>query len=164
MQNKENNYAFIDGQNLNLGIQAMGWKLDWSKFRVYLKDKYKVQTAFVFLGYMPEQQNLYRSLQMKGYVLVFKPVITGGDGVVKGNVDADLVLQAMIEYNNYDKAILVSSDGDFQCLVRYFNENDKLKIVMSSYIKTCSKLLKKAAKEKIMFMDNLRKKLEYIQK
>jgi len=46
-------------------------------------------------------------------------------------------------------------------LVKYLYENGKLKIVISPYTKTCSVLLKKSAKEKIVFMDNLRKKLEF---
>lgn len=76
-------------------------------------------------------------------------------------IDADLVLQAMIDIPNYDKAIIVSSDGDFYSLVKYLYQNNKLRFVMSPYIKTCSTLLKKEAKERIVFMDNLRKKLEY---
>ena len=32
---------------------------------------------------------------------------------------------------------------------------------MSPYVKTCSVLLKKTARERIVFMDNLKKKLEY---
>lgn len=42
-----------------------------------------------------------------GYVLVFKPTLELPDGTVKGNVDTELVLHAMIQYKNYDKAILV---------------------------------------------------------
>jgi len=26
-----NNYAFIDSQNLNLGVLSLGWKLDYKK-------------------------------------------------------------------------------------------------------------------------------------
>jgi len=70
----------------------------------------------------------------------------------------------MIDYKKYDKALIVSSDGDFYSLVKYLYKNDKLKLVMSPYVKTCSVLLKKTAKEKIIFMDNLRKKLEYKKK
>ena len=43
MKKPGNNYAFIDSQNLNLGIQKLGWKLDYRKFRVYLKEKYNIQ-------------------------------------------------------------------------------------------------------------------------
>ena len=40
---KENNLAFIDGQNLHLGTKEEGWKVDLIKFRIYLKEKYKVE-------------------------------------------------------------------------------------------------------------------------
>lgn len=46
------NFAFIDSQNLNLSIRAMGWKLDFKRFRTYLKDKYDVSKAFLFIGYI----------------------------------------------------------------------------------------------------------------
>lgn len=156
-----NNYAFIDSQNLNLGIQSLGWKLDFAKFRRYLKEKYDVATAYFFIGYVSVNQSLYSSLQKNGYVLVFKPVVPNQNGEVKGNIDADLVLQSMIDYKNYDKAVIVSSDGDFYSLVKYLSDNNKLRIVMSPYVKTCSALLKKSAKDKIAFMDNLKVKLEY---
>ena len=93
--------------------------------------------------------------------MIFKPVIPDQDGNVKGNIDADLVLQAMIDYQNYDKAIIATSDGDFYSLAKYLYNNNKLKKVISPYVKTYSVLLKKSAKEKIVFMDKLKKKLEY---
>ena len=158
---KENNFAFIDSNNLYLGIQSLGWKLDFVRFRRYLKEKYNVRVAYLFIGYIQENQVLYSSLQKAGYVLIFKSVFSNINGDVKGNVDADLVLQTMIDYKNYDKAVIVTSDGDFYSLVKYLYENGKLKIVISPYTKTCSVLLKKSAKEKIVFMDNLRKKLEF---
>ena len=85
------NYAFIDSQNLNLGIKNLGWKLDFTRFRIYLKEKYKVEVAYLFIGYIPENQDLYDSLQKAGYILKFKPVLPNKDGSHKGNVDADLV-------------------------------------------------------------------------
>lgn len=160
----KNNYAFIDSQNLNLGINKLNWKLDFKKFRVYLKEKYKVSQAFLFIGFIPENQDLYSSLQKDGYILIFKPVLFNGERQPKGNVDADLVLQTMIEFDNFDQAIIVSSDGDFYCLVKYLYEKGKLARVISPDVKNCSKLLKKTAKEKIVFMDNLRNKLEYLAK
>lgn len=160
MKQKENNYAFIDSQNLNLGVQSLGWKLDFARFRRYLLEKYGVSTVYLFIGYVPQNQKLYSQLQRMGYVLVLKPTIPDIDGNIKGNVDADLVLQAMLDYNNFDKAIIVTSDGDFYSLVANLYENKKLKFVMSPYVKTCSHLLKKSAKEKIIFMDNLKDKLE----
>lgn len=164
MSNKKSNYAFIDAQNLHLGIQSLGWHLDHKKFRRYLAEKYHVEVAYLFIGYIAENQDLYSALQEAGYVLVFKPILSDEQGEVKGNVDADLVLQAMIDYKKYDKAVIITSDGDFYSLVKYLYRHEKLERVMSPYIKTCSVLLKKTAKEKIVFMDNLRKKLEYNKK
>jgi len=158
------NYAFIDSQNLNMGIKNLGWKLDFKRFRIYLKDKYNVSVAYIFIGYAPTNQDLYSNLQKSGYVLVFKPTIPDKDGNLKGNIDADLVLQAMVDYENYKKAIIITSDGDFYSLVKYLYEHGKLLAVISPYVKTCSVLLKKSAKEKIIFIDNLRKKLEYMKK
>lgn len=63
MEKKENNYAFIDSQNLNLSIRAQGWVLDYKKFRKYLEDKYGITKAFLFLGYVPQNQDLYTALQ-----------------------------------------------------------------------------------------------------
>lgn len=53
------NYAFIDSQNLNLGVRDQGWQLDFRRFRVYLKDKYNVVKAYLFLGYLEEHEKLY---------------------------------------------------------------------------------------------------------
>lgn len=122
---KKGNYAFIDSQNLNLSINSLGWKLDFKKFRVFLKDKYKVQKAYLFLGYVGENESMYEGLKKAGYELIFKPTLEQG-GVVKGNCDAELVLKCMVELRKFEKAIIVSGDGDFHCLVDYLRSKGKL--------------------------------------
>lgn len=160
MKNRENNFAFIDSQNVHKGAQRdLGWALDWARFRVYLKHKYDITTAYLFIGFMPEHNDMYDELQKAGFILKFKPVLpNGGDGV-KGNVDADLVLQAMIDYSDYDHAVIISSDGDFYSLARYLYDNKKLLAVLSPHRKTCSSLLRKSAKDKMVYMDKLESKL-----
>jgi len=166
MPPRPNNYAFIDGQNLNLGIKSLGWKLDHFRFRVYLKDKYNISIAYIFIGYIQENQDLYDTLQKAGFILKFKPVLPDKDGKHKGNVDADLVVQAMIDFyeNHFDKALIITSDGDFYSLVRFLYQHERLEKVMSPYKQTCSSLLMDTAKEKLVFMDNLKEKLEYNKK
>lgn len=131
MKNQQaNNYAFIDSQNLNLGLRSMGWKVDYKKFRLYLKNKYNVAKAFIFIGLVPNNQQLYTELQSSGFILVFKPTVRyfeNGKETVKGNVDAELVLHAAaIEFGNYDQAVIVSGDGDFSCLIQYLQDKGKL--------------------------------------
>ena len=69
------NYAFIDSQNLNLGIQKMGWKMDWRKFRAYLKDVHKIEKAYMFIGYLPDNEKLYDQMHELGYLIVLKPTL-----------------------------------------------------------------------------------------
>ncbi len=160
MKKPQNNYAFIDSQNLNLSIHSQGWILNFRKFRQYLHDKYGITKAFLFIGYVYENQDLYTSLQKDGYILVFKPTLELPSGKVKGNVDAELVLHAMIEYKNYDKALIVTGDGDFYCLVDYLRKNDKLLRLMIPNKNRFSSLFRKIMPH-IAFMNDLRSKLEY---
>ena len=67
----------------------------------------------------------------------------------------------MIDYPRYERAVIVTSDGDFACLVRYLYDQGKLERVLSPNRKGCSVLLKKAAREKIGFLDEARGRLEY---
>lgn len=156
-------YAFIDSQNLNLGVRSQGWKLDYKKFRLYLKNKYNVEQAFMFIGLVDNNQGLYTDLQQAGFTLVFKPTVRylqDGKQTVKGNVDAELVLWAAARvYGEYDRAIIVSGDGDFNCLHEYLAEKGKLLHIIVPN-KTYSKLLKKFNRFIVRF-DLLRGKLEY---
>jgi uncharacterized LabA/DUF88 family protein len=127
-RNSQKIYAFIDSQNLNLAVHALGWKLDFRRFLIYLKSKYNVTKAFLFLGYIPENKDLYDHLKNCGYEIVFKPTVkTSKKDATKGNVDAELVLHsAKIQFPNYQKAIIVSNDGDFYCLIEHLKDENKL--------------------------------------
>jgi uncharacterized LabA/DUF88 family protein len=154
------NTAFIDGQNLYSGIKSLGWTLDTQKFRVRLEQKYGVTRAVYFVGHMPGNQKLYQALKRQGYELAFKPVVASLGHLPKGNVDADLVLRAMIEYPTYDRAVIVSGDGDFYSLVAYLNSMGKLGSVLAPNRAYCSKLLRKAAGSKIEFIEDARALVE----
>jgi uncharacterized LabA/DUF88 family protein len=159
MRKKQNNYAFIDSQNLNLSIRDLGWILDFQRFRRHLLETFGVTKAFLFIGYVPGNQQLYTSLQKCGFILVFKPTLILPSGKVKGNVDAELVLHTMIEYENYEKALIVTGDGDFHCLVEYLIKQDKLlKLIIPNRYKYSS-LLRKFMPY-ILFMNEMKPKLE----
>jgi uncharacterized LabA/DUF88 family protein len=146
-----------------LGVLSAGWKLDFAKFRRYLKDVYRVEQAYLFIGQMPENQQLYFYLQRSGFTLVFKPTqhyFKDGKKTVKGNVDAELVLYSAAKlFNEYDEAIIVSGDGDFLCLYEYLEEKDKLLKVLVPNKGKYSKLLKPFI-HKMDYISTKRNKLE----
>lgn len=153
-------YAFIDSQNLNLGVQKTGWKMNWKKFREFLQNKYGVSKAFMFVGYVQAQEDLYKKLHEAGYTVVLKPTKEMPDETVKGNVDAELVLYASAKfYNQYDKAIIVSGDGDFYCLVEYLIEKNKLLHLMAPNAQYSSLL--RQFDQYVVRIDKLRRELEY---
>ena len=160
---KQTIYAFIDSQNLNLGVKSQGWKLDFRKFRQYLRNKYNCEKAYLFIGHLDGNEALYTFLQEAGYVLIFKPTLEqkiNGKIKIKGNVDAELVLHSMIQYKNYDKAIIISGDGDFHCLIEYLVEKSKLLKILAPTNHYSSLLRKFNNKNYIVRIDLLRSSLE----
>lgn len=159
--NTENNYAFIDGNNLYLGAKTQDIKLDYRRLRLYLTHKFNVTKAFIFIGYDPERTQLYASLHNAGFILVHKPTVKyyeNGKQTMKGNVDAELVLHcAAIEYENYDKAIIVTSDGDFRCLLGFLKDREKLGRVIAP-TRFYSSLLQKF-RDDIVLLSTIRKKV-----
>jgi len=181
------NYAFIDSQNLNLGVQKVGWKMDWKKLREHLSKEYNVTTAYLFIGYMVENESMYEQLHESGYLIVLKPTVNTNETPqtpvisrpeqspkvststeeqtdtvrrpVKGNVDAELVLYALKELPNYKKAIIVSGDGDFYCLAEYLAEKKRLLKIMTPNWQYSSLL--KPYESYIVRIDKLKKELEH---
>jgi uncharacterized LabA/DUF88 family protein len=179
-------YAFVDSQNLNLGTQLAGWKLDWRKFLEYLKKEHGVTRAYLFIGHKVEHEAMYEQLHDLGYSVVLKPTIetaalanpqtyhdqkiadkapkdkSGEDlpkPVVKGNVDTDLVLYVMKELPNYDQAVIVSGDGDFLALIEYLDERQKLRAILTPNWKYSSLL--KPFDKNIIRLDQHRRELEH---
>ena len=144
MDKKKKNVAYIDAANLHKGIASLGWKLDYGRFRIWLKEKYRVEVAYLFIGLIPRNKDLYTRLQKYGFTLIFK-VVYDGFGKAKGNCDADLVIQAMqdVYEADFEKAILVTSDGDYAPLVAFLLARGKLQTILSpSSSRKCSILLK----------------------
>lgn len=156
-------FAYIDGANLHKGVASLEWKLDYRKFRSWIRQKFSVADAYLFIGLMPKNATLYSSLQSAGYQLVFKEVVYDGAGNAKGNCDADLVLHATRDYfeGGTMSAVLVSSDGDYASLVRFWQEKGvQCTIISPAPVKKCSILLKKTGAP-IVYLDEVRRKLRY---
>lgn len=166
MNTGQNNFAYIDGSNLHKGVKELGWRLDYKKLRIWLSDKYSIQRAYLFLGFLPSNTELYRDLQNWGYTIIFKPTVPDGEGGIKGNCDAELVLQATSDMYEgaYNNAVLITGDGDFACLVKFLQEKGHFQVLISPNHRKASVLLRRAVSGNIVFLERFRNRLERMQR
>src|SRR3989344_762915 len=155
--------AYIDASNLKFGIEQSDWKLDYKSFRSWLRDKFGVSRAILFMGLIPDNAELYNFLQSIGYDISFKPTITSKEGKTKGNVDGELILTVAKDF--YEKslksAVLVASDGDYHCIVEFLKEKNVSISIVSPNRRYLSLLLKRTNVPIIIldeFINNLRQK------
>lgn len=153
--------AFIDGQNLYRGVSETEpkWQLDYARFRRYLTEKYYVEEAYYYIGYMEEKnESLYDHLQRAGFILRFREhsesMVTGK----KGNVDTDIVFDIMksIMKDGVDKVVLVSGDGDYKRTVDFLMENDKLLQIIFPNRKFASSLYRKMSNKYYLYLNEPR--------
>lgn len=168
-ETKENNYAFIDGQNLHMATakrEVDPWKVDLQRFRVYLEQKYSVSKAFYFLGYLDETQNsLYESIQSAGFILLFREHSSLMLGKKKGNVDSDIILHIMKKLyyeETFGKVVLVSGDGDYKQLVDFLITEERLGKILFPDGHRASSLYKKLGAPYFAALDepDTRRKIE----
>ncbi len=132
------NYCYVDGQNLYRGTAhtTPAWTIDLHKFRIYLREKYHVEKAFYYLGYVQdgdEIEQLYENIQNAGFILIFRQHNAAMVGHKKGNVDSDIIFSVMKRLHKdaaFDKIVLVSGDGDYKMLIDYLIEESKLEKIL----------------------------------
>ncbi len=168
------NIAFIDGQNLHLGTCGQngdGWKIDLLRFRIYLRDKYKISNAYYFLGYVSEsEQDLYTFIQKAGFILEFREHSASLKGKKKGNVDCDIVFSIMKNFiensDEFKKIVLVSGDGDYKKIVDYLVKKDRFEKILFPNTQFRSSLYNSLGGEYMDFLDrkDIRNLIEYKKK
>jgi uncharacterized LabA/DUF88 family protein len=158
------NIAYIDGANLHRGVTDLGWKLDYKRFRVWLTEKYKISTAKVFLGEINGHKDIYSKINKAGFTVLFKETIRTADGKIKGNCDAELVVEAMKDYYEKisDGSVIVTSDGDFSVLAKFLINKSALVSIISPR-NSCSYLLRNL-NSPLLYLDTQRQHLEKLPK
>lgn len=166
------NQAFIDGQNLYLGTtnSQAPWHVDLKKFRTYLREKYKIGTAYYFIGCVNEEnQDLYNDLQKAGFIVVFREHSAGSISHKKGNVDTDVVfsiMKSLYKREKLDKVYLISGDGDYYKLVKFLQTEDRLGKILFPSKKNASALYRNLSPEYYDYLDSkdIKAKIRYAKK
>ncbi len=127
-----NTKVYIDGANLHTALKHSKYNLDYKNFFIWLKEEFKTDDIFLFIGFVRSNESLYKKLESIGYKIIFKKTLRS-NGKIKGNCDAELVLKATIDIieGSLDNLILISSDGDFACLLAFAIERGKYVRVLS---------------------------------
>lgn len=167
MDATRSNFAYIDNQNLYMATRNSDepWDVDMRRFRVYLREKYGVSQAYLFMGAFDYQrQDMYRLFQQFGYVLVFREHGIELKGRKKGNVDVDVVFEMMRDsYASrlMDKAVLVSGDGDYFRTVDHLINIGKFEKLLLPSRKNASSLYKRLPESVKAWLDgsSMRRKI-----
>ena len=155
---KMDNQAFIDGQNLYMNNKANNWALDLKKFRIYLKDQYRVSKAYYFIGAINDNnRDFYESIQGAGFILAFREHNRYMIGKKKGNVDTDIVFAVMAKIadrEDFNQVVLVSGDGDYFKMVRYLVNKNRFCKLLSPNRHSTSSLYRVYTPKYVDFLDN----------
>jgi len=156
---KPTNYCFVDGQNIETGLQIQGLEIIYQLLFDYLVNKYNVKKVYYCTKYSNYSTRLqfFQSLKKIGFELIYSSGMGNGraDGSHKVNVDADLIVKCLKDYFLKEKfgLILLSGDGDFVPLIRFFEEQKQfVKIITPSKIST----------SKMLSFDRFTKKKRYL--
>jgi uncharacterized LabA/DUF88 family protein len=108
-----------------------------------------VEEASYFLGFTDEaQQDLYSNLQKAGFIVCFREHHSALKATKKGNVDTDIVFEAMkvlIERDDFGKVLLVSGDGDYKKLVDYLIKKGRFEKILFPNRQFASSLYRRLA-------------------
>jgi len=132
---------FIDGANLFFTQRHLGWQIDFSRLMSYFTNRYHVASVRYYVPSpdppSEDQSAFNRVLLTHGFEIISKPVKKivnkeTGELVMKGNLDIELAVDAMLTENLYDRFILFSGDSDFLPLLRALQLKGKTVSVYST--------------------------------
>lgn len=91
-------HVYIDGANWEKGVKNISEKFDQKRFYIWLKEKHKATSIYLFMGYLPTLKKKYEILKNIGYKIIFKETYKTQENKIKGNCDAELILQAITDF------------------------------------------------------------------
>ena len=161
--------VFVDGANFfYMQKNDLNWFVDTKKLLRYCENFGRVVDAYYYVGKdaqsEPGQQAYLSALTYIGYSLVTKPIKTIHDPVTgetkqKANLDIEIVLDMFNTIENYDIAVLVSGDGDFDRALRLLRARGKrFKVIASPHFVASE--LRDVAGMHLIDMESIRSEIE----
>ena len=132
---------FIDGANLYSAARSLGFDIDYKRLLAEFGKKGYLLRAYYYTALAEDQEfstlrPLIDWLDYNGYSVVTKPLKEfydqSGRRKVKGNMDIELVIDAMELSEQVDHVVLFSGDGDFRRLAEAIQRKGKKFSVVST--------------------------------
>ena len=102
------------------------------------------EAELLLIGRHLQRVRFYQKLNGFGYKLYLKPVklYDQEDGTTKrkANCDVDMAFYLMKEKDNFNKAIILSGDGDFLPVLKYLKEQDRDVIILARGPRTAKEI------------------------
>ena len=144
-------YTFVDAANILYSQQTLGWRVDYQKLRKYLEKECALKGLYFYTGKIGKDHRQKRFLEKMityGYQVRAKEVkmikVAPNTYEKKGDLDAELIIDALKNIDNFDTCILMSGDSDFASLIDELKERGKWTIVISTRGHISKELLDRA--------------------
>ncbi len=156
---REKVVLLIDGANLYATSKALGFDVDYKQLLKSFRQRGYLLRAYYYTAIIEDQEYssirpLIDWLDYNGYSVVTKPAKeftdSAGRRKVKGNMDIELAVDAMVLAPSVDHFVLFSGDGDFRRLVEALQRMGKKVSVVST-----------TATHPPMIADELRRQADY---
>lgn len=102
------------------------------------------EAAVILIERHLRRVRFYCNLEKFGYTLFLKPVKhyeqRDETFVRKANCDVEMTLQMLLEESNFDRAVVLSGDGDFLPVLRYLRKKGKDVVVLSRGPRTAKEI------------------------
>ncbi len=131
---------YIDGSNVYHGGKIAGWQVNYASLRQFIERKYSIAIISYYncTGYKQDANGKYQKDAKGNYILnegalrfenglrgigirvVSKPLkfILGDEHKPSNKTDGDLMIDAIIEQQQWNELILFAGDSDFEKLVK----------------------------------------------
>lgn len=161
--------VFLDGANFFfMQRDSLGWFADPKKILDYIAQGGEIVDAFYYIGMdaPPDarQKGFLDALPSMGYTLISKTIKSIYDSKTgttkkKANLDIEIVLDMFNTIEHYDKAILISGDGDFERALTLLRARGKQFTVFATDKFIARELLNVAGRHYIR-LDDIKKEIE----
>jgi uncharacterized LabA/DUF88 family protein len=131
----------------------------------FLSDEGKTlnEAQLLLIGRHLQRAKFYLKLQKFGYTLFLKPVklYDQDDGTTKrkANCDVDMAFHLMKEKDDFDRAVILSGDGDFLPVLKYLKKVGK-EIIILGRGKRTAKEIKQFAGDNFRDFEYLRERIK----